>query len=282
MTQISASMIKELRERTGIGMAKCKSALTEANGDLELAIVNLRKAGLASAGKKEGRETKEGVIASCEHSNTVSLVEVNSETDFVAKNSTFQEFVNNIALEVANTKPASLADFLQQKYSKDTSISIDEYRALVIQKVGENINIKRLAFSESTGDNSFGVYNHMAGKIVVLVEISGADDKASLAKDIAMHIAAENPDFLDSNEIPADLIEKEKEIAREQVKGKPENIIDKIIAGKLNAFFDQTCLVKQKFVKDPSLTIAELVTKHGKESQADLTIKRFTRWAVGE
>ncbi len=282
MTEITAQMVKTLRERTGIGMGKCKEALQESGGDIELAIENLRKAGIASAVKKEGREANEGVICTAENGNYIALVEVNAETDFVAKNERFQTFATNLAEEVCNTQPANVADFLAQNYSKDSNLTIDQYRATLVQELGENIQVRRVELFPKKGDASLALYSHMGGKLVTLVEISGSSEEEELAKDIAMHVAAEAPEYLSSNEVPERVIEHEKEIARAQMKDKPANIIEKILVGKLNAYFDQVCLLNQKFVKDPDLTIKALVEKRGKESGKPLTVSQFLRWKVGE
>ena len=276
--KVTAALIKELRNRTGVGMSKCKGALDEANGDIELAITNLRKSGMASAVKKEGRTTKEGVIASAENDSAIVLVEINAETDFVVKNDSFQEFVKNISEEIINTKPKTLEDFLSQKFSKEQDISIDEYRATIVQKIGENIQIKRMELIEKRPNTSLEIYIHMGGKIVSLVEIEGSEDESVLAKDIAMHVAAENPEFLDVEDISTEVKQREEEIAREQVKNKPENIIDKIVEGKLRSFYDQACLTRQKFVKDPDISVAQLIEKQKK----GLKISKFRRWTVGE
>lgn len=280
-TKITPEMVKELRERTGVGMGKCKEALDHSQGDMEKAIDFLRKSGMASAVKKEGRETKEGVIGTFENQDTIALVEVNSETDFVAQNEKFKQFVKDVALEIAETKPASLEAFVAQKYRKDPSITIDQYRSLVIQSLGENIQIKRLQVLPKTVDTSIGLYSHMGGKIVTFVEIEGGSGMETLARDIAMHIAAESPDYLKPEEVPADVRAREADIAKSQVKGKPENIVDKIVEGKLKAFYDQVCLLGQKFVKDNSLTIADLVVKEGKRVGKPLAIRRFLRWRIG-
>lgn len=282
MTQITAEMVKELRARTGVGMGKCKEALEEAKGDMELAIANLRKAGIASAVKKEGRETREGLIGSYEGEQAIALIEVNSETDFVAKNDGFQKFVLELAEEIAKTKPASVDSFLAQHYSKDKSLTIDQHRAVIVQKIGENLKVQRLAMFPKGNDLSIGIYSHMGGKIVTVVEISGASGEETLARDIAMHIAAEAPNYLVPGEIPASVKAQEEDIARTQVKGKPENVIEKIVEGKLNAFYDQVCLTRQKYVKDSNITIAQLVEKRAKEIAKPLVIKRFIRWKVGE
>lgn len=279
---VTPAMIKELRDRTGVGMGKCKEALEHAHGDMELAIANLRKAGIATAVKKEGRATNEGMIGSLDNGKTIAIVEVNAETDFVVKNALFQEFLKNILEEVAETKPATLEAFLQQKYSKDHTLTIDQYRATVVQKIGENIQIRRLKIITKSADKSFGVYNHLGGKILTMVEITGSHDQDALAKDIAMHVAAASPEFLCPEKVPGDIIAQEKEIARGQVKGKPENIMEKIIEGKLNAYYDGVCLVRQKFIKDDSLSIADLVSSRAKETGKPLAVTDFIRWNVGQ
>ena len=279
---VTPSLIKELRERTGVGMGKCKEALEVAHGDIELAIANLRKAGIAGAVKKEGRVTNEGLIGSAQSSHSVAIVEVNAETDFVVKNERFQQFLQNIAEEIAETKPASLEEFLKQKYSKDSHITIDEYRATLVQTIGENIQIKRLHVLPKNSDKTIGIYNYLGGKVITVVEIEGSPSEETLAKDIALHIAAAAPEYLAPEQIPQSILTNEKEIARSQVKGKPEFIADKIVEGKINAFFDQCCLIKQKYIRDDSLTIADLVNNRAKETGRPLSVTNFLRWAVGQ
>lgn len=281
MSQITPDMIKELRERTGVGMGKCKEALEAAGGNMDLAIDNLRKAGMASAVKKEGRETKEGIIKVGENSSSVVLIEINAETDFVVKNDKFQEFATSLLAEVRQGSPVTLQEFLAQKYSKDPAHTIDEYRALTVQSLGENIQIKRVEIFPKHPGMTVGFYSHMGGKLVTLVVIEGSDAESALAKDIAMHIAAESPEYLSSNEVPPRVLEHEKEIAKAQIKDKPANIIDKIVEGKLKAYFDQSCLLNQKFVKDSSLSIQELVDKRAKEVGKPLKLTQFLRWKVG-
>ncbi len=280
-TPVTAAMIKELRDRTGIAMGKCKEALEEAKGDMNLAIENLRKSGMASAVKKEGRSANEGVIASAEKGDTVSIVEINAETDFVARNERFLQFVQEIADEVAATKPASLDAFLAQKFSKDSSLTIDQYRATIVQAIGENIQIRRLVCFKKDAHKSIGVYSHLGGKIVTAVVIGGATGEESLAKEIAMHVAAASPEYLTPEKVPADVLEKEKEIAKAQLQGKPANMLDKIVEGKMKAYYDAVCLSKQKFIRDDSLSIEELVAKRGKEGGKALVLADFVRWAVG-
>lgn len=281
MAQISAQLVKELRDRTGIGMGKCKEALEAAGGDIELAIENLRKAGMASAVKKEGRETKEGTIKTAESKDKIALIEINAETDFVVKNEKFQEFAQKLADEVCTTSPANAADFLAQAYSKDPKHTIDEMRAEIVQSLGENIQVKRLEVFSKKSDASLAIYSHGGGKLVTVVEITGSADEGELAKDIAMHVAAEAPEYLSHEEIPERVIEHEKEIARAQIQNKPANIVDKILEGKLRAYYDQVCLINQRFVKDPDISIEDLVAKKGKEVGKPLKVTYFLRWKVG-
>ncbi len=280
MAQVTPQLVKELRERTGVGMAKCKEALDASGGDINLAIENLRKAGVASAVKKEGRETKEGVIKIADDKEKIALVEVNTETDFVAKNEKFQKFAQDLAETVLKSAPNSIGEFIQQKF--DGKQTVDEYRASIIQSLGENIQIRRVELFPRKANASLAVYSHGGGKLVTLVEISGSSAENELAKEIAMHVAAESPEYLSHEEIPPRVIEHEKEIARAQIQGKPANIVEKILEGKLKAYYDQVCLVNQKFIKDTNITIAELVTKKGKERGKPLKVSYFLRWRVGE
>jgi elongation factor Ts len=280
--EIPAARIKELRDRTGVGMGKCKEALEAAKGDMELAIANLRKAGIASAVKKEGRATNEGMIGIAENGKTIALVEVNAETDFVVKNDRFQQFLRDVADEVVSTTPATVDDLKAQKLQKDKALTIEEYRATVVQTIGENIQIRRLKTLAKAPNKSIGVYSHLGGKLVTVVEITGSAKEEALAKDIAMHVAAAAPEYLSENDVPADVLANEREIAKGQVKGKPDNIVEKIVDGKINAYYDAACLTRQKFIKDDSKTIAEVVSQHGKDKGVPLTVTAFYRWTVGQ
>lgn len=282
MADVTIAMIQEVRERTGVGMNKCKQALVEANGDIDEAISILRKSGMASAVKKQGRQTNEGMIGTAVTNDCVAVVEINSETDFVVQNALFQQYLRDMADEVASTKPATLEAFLQQRYSKDSELSIDEYRATIVQTIGENIQIRRLKVIPKNAHHSAGVYSHLNGKIVVVVEIEGAADQEALAKDIAMHVAAAAPEYLSAEKVPADVIANEQEIAKSQVQGKPANIVDKIVEGKLKAYYDQACLVNQHYIRDDKLTIAELVGQHAKQAGKPLELVSFIRWVVGQ
>jgi elongation factor Ts len=247
-----------------------------------LAIANLRKAGMASAVKKQGRDTKEGMIGTSETKDVVALVEVNAETDFVVKNDRFKTFLADIVHEVANTEPVSLEAFLKQRYSKEHDLTIDEYRGTVVQAIGENIQVRRLKILPKKANQTLAVYSHLGGKIVTIVELSGAADEAELARGIAMHIAAASPEYLDSDQVPANILAHEKEIAKSQIVGKPPHILDKIVEGKLNAFYDATCLLRQKYIRDDTKTIAELVNQRAKETKKPLVVTSFLRWTVGE
>lgn len=279
--KVTAELVKELRERTGVSMGKCKEALDKALGNMNDAIDILRKSGMASAVKKEGRDTNEGLIGAAESKNAVALVEVNAETDFVTQNEKFRQFLRDVSQEAADASVASLEALMERPYSKDTSITLDQYRALVIQSLGENIKVKRLAVLPKSPDLSVGIYSHMGGKIVVVVLLTGGAGHEALARDIAMHSAAESPEYLRPSDVPADIRAKEEEIARGQVVGKPANIVDKIVEGKVKAFCDQVCLVCQKYVKDNTLTIAELLEKESKRLGKQIDIKAFYRWNVG-
>jgi len=280
--EITADQIKELRERTGVAMGKCKEALVLAEGDMEKAIDVLRKAGMASGAKKEGRETKEGLILTAEDKTHLVIAEANAETDFVAQNDRFKHFLHDCVKQALETKPKSLPDFVQQPYFKDKSITIDQYRNLVIQALGENIQLRRLETITKHPNCSYGIYSHMGGKLVVVVEIEGAADQEGIAKEIAMHTAAENPDYLKPEEVPPNVIAREEEIARSQMQGKPANIVDKIIAGKIKAFMDQVCLIQQKYVKDNTVTVQQFLDICSKKIGKPLSIRCFWRWKVGQ
>lgn len=282
---VTAALIKQLRDLTGVGMGKCKEALETSNGDIEVAIANLRKAGIASAAKKEGRATNEGVIAAAQNAQNVAVVEINAETDFVAKNDRFQQFANDVANEIAKMAPSSLEEFLTHTYSKDGhNQTVEQHRAELVQAIGENIQIKRLKVFKKGDNKSLGVYSHLGGKIVTLVEISGSENEEALAKDIAMHVAAASPDYLSPTDIPAEVLASERDIARSQLEqqGKPANIIDKVVENKINDFYSSSCLSQQKFVKNDELSITELVNQRAKATGAPLKLSGFMRWSLGQ
>lgn len=278
---ITPALVKELRDRTGVGMAKCKEALDQAQGNIEEAISLLRKSGMASAVKKEGRLTKEGMVLSHETNDVVAIVEVDAETDFVVQNEKFRDFCKAIAEEVAKTKPASLEALLQQPYSKDPQITVDQLRSLLIQTIGENIVVRRIALLPKKANQSIGIYSHLGGKLLTAVVLEGAGEEA-LARDVGMHVAAAAPEYLSPEAVPAEIIANEKEIAKVQVQGKPEHIMEKILQGKLNAFFDLSCLTRQKYIRDDTCSVEEFVKKQGASRGKTLKIIQFLRWMAGK
>ncbi|HEV2112291.1 MAG TPA: translation elongation factor Ts [Gammaproteobacteria bacterium] len=268
---ISASMVKELRERTGAGMMECKKALTESSGDLDLAVENMRKAGLAKADKKAGRVAAEGRIAVEQASNAVAMVEVNCETDFVANGDEFGGFAAGVAKAVLDSAPASLEALNDAKLGGE---SVDTTRRNLIAKIGENIAVRRMERFETKG-GVLGAYVH-GTYIGVIVELKGGD--AALAKDIAMHVAASRPLCVKPEQVPTELLDKEREIIRAQSadSGKPAAIVDKMVEGRLKKYLAEVTLLGQPFIKDPDLTVEKLLAKSGAEAL------RFVRFEVGE
>jgi len=281
MTTVTPSLVKELRERTGVGMAKCKEALEQSQGDIEEAVAFLRKAGAASAVKKAGRATTEGIVVTAETETVVAVAEIDAETDFVVKNALFQEFAQNIAKEVALSSPESVELFVQQPYSQDPELTIDQYRAVLVQTIGENIVIRRVQVFQKDAQHSIGVYIHLGGKLGTVVLLQGAGEE-SVARDIAMHVAAAAPEYVSPDHVPQELITQEREIARGQVAGKPEHIIDKIVDGKLQSFFEGCCLTMQKYVRDTSLSVDEYLQKQAAVSGKELKVVQFIRWMAGK
>ena len=272
---ISAAMVKELRERTGSGMMECKKALVEASGDLEAAIEIMRKAGLAKADKKSSRTAAEGCV--CVKLSTdakrAAMLELNCETDFVAKNEDFIAYANAVTETILADHPASLEQLLSTPLA-EAGISIDERRKELVAKLGENINVRRFQCFESA-DGVNASYLH-GSRIGVLVEISGNDQE--LGKDIAMHVAASKPICVDEAEVPAETVAKEKEIfaAQAEGSGKPANIIEKMVEGRIKKFLAEVTLVGQPFVKDPDQTVADLLKAKAAK------VVRFSRFEVGE
>ncbi len=280
---VDAEMIKSLRDRTGVSIGKCKEALEQSGNDMNLAIEWLRKAGIASAVKKESRDTKEGAIVARTSQDAVVLVEANAETDFVVQNERFKEFVEELTDGLLKKGDCSLDQLMNSPSLRDASLTFDQVRALVMQSLGENIRVRRIAYLPKKVGRSIALYSHMGGKILSVVEIDGAEGlEETLGRDIAMHVAAEAPEYLKPEDVPADLIEKEKEIAASQLKGKPANVIDKILEGKVRAFCEGLCLVCQKYVRDPSLSITDLLQQEGKKLGKQLTLVSFLRWQIGQ
>ncbi|MGJ0429400.1 translation elongation factor Ts [Methylobacter sp.] len=271
---ITAAMVKELRERTGSGMMECKKALTEANGDMELAIENMRKSGLAKADKKSGRTAAEGVIGIkvSDDAKIAVMVDVNCETDFVAKGEDFVNFVNNVTAALL-TSDVETDEQLQSMKLADGSV-VDDVRRSLIAKLGENITIRRFV-KYHTEQGGTASYLH-GSKIGVIVELAKPDSE--LGKDIAMHIAASKPECVSEDQVPAELIEKEKEIFSAQAaeSGKPAEIIEKMIGGRISKFLAEITLLGQPFVKDDKTTVGKLVASKGN------SVIRFARFEVGE
>lgn len=292
MAAITAQLIKTLRDKTNAGMMDCKAALTESGGDLEEAEIILRKKGITGADKKAGRATSEGVISSRidADAKTGVLVQVSCETDFVAKNENFQSFVDGLVNHVAEGEAAgSVDELLAQKYVGDDSMTVEEVVKSKIGELGENMALSRFERFELDGEGVIASYIHPPGKVGVLLEAgcTKADTASNekfreVVKDIALHIAAAQPLCVSRDEVPADKVESEKEIYREQVKGKPENIIDKIVEGKLDKYYASMALLEQGFIKDPDKSVNDLLAAAGKEVGDELSVRRFARFAIGE
>ena len=272
---ISAAQVKELRERTGAGMMDCKKMLTETNGDMDAAIDLMRKSGAAKADKKAGRTAAEGrvVIVLSDDKKEGAMVEVNSETDFVAKDDNFASFAQAVAAQTLADKPADVAAL--SELPLDSGESVGEARANLVAKIGENIQVRRFELLSAADDSEICYYQH-GEKIGVAVILKGGDD--ALGKDIAMHIAASRPICVSENEVPAEVLEKEKEIliAQAQDSGKPMEIIEKMIQGRLRKYLAEVTLLGQSFVKNPDQTVADLLKDAGAE------VTSFIRYEVGE
>lgn len=275
--EISAAMVKVLRDETNVGMMECKKALVEAGGDKDKAVKLLRERGLAIAGKKASRIAKEGNISAeiFNGGKTGVMIEVNCETDFVTRNDSFKDLVVQL-LAIAKGITGSLAET-----AKDLVIA-------KIASIGENIIVRRNVRYDAQGEGLIANYIHLGGKVGVLVEIGcGKAETAAnatfkeMVKDITLHIAACNPAYLVRKDVPETVLAAEKDIYAKQVTGKPANIVEKIVVGKLEKFYSQTCLVEQAFVKDPDLSVTELLAAKGKELGDELAIRRFTRFQVG-
>jgi len=272
---ITAALVKELRERTGAGMMECKKALVETDGDIELAIENMRKSGQAKAAKKAGRIAAEGVIViqASDDGKKVAMAEVNCETDFVAKDENFLSFANAVAERVLNSDVADVEELNALPLHEGEDTTVEEARQALVSKIGENMNVRRFIRLES--DGQIASYRHGV-RIGVLVDLSGGDDE--LGKDLAMHVAASNPVCVEEKDVPQDLLAKEKEIIEAQAKesGKPDNIIEKMVEGRIRKYLAEITLTGQAFVKDPDTTVGKLL------DSTDATVNRFVRFEVGE
>jgi len=271
--QITAAMVKELRERTGSGMMECKKALQEVDGDMETAIENMRKSGLAKADKKAGRTAAEGLVsvALSDDKKEAAIVEVNCETDFVSGGDEFKAFTTEIAQTILANSPADIAALNEMTLANGKTVEVT--RQDMVAKIGENIQVRR--FERKSTDGAFGSYNHGI-RMGVLVELSKDDQE--LIKDIAMHIAASNPTCVNEAEVPEEMLAKEKDILVAQAKesGKPDDIIEKMIGGRIRKYLAEITLVGQPFVKDPDQTVEKLL------KSKDAEVKSFIRFEVGE
>ncbi|HLR92616.1 MAG TPA: translation elongation factor Ts [Atopostipes sp.] len=274
MAEIKAAQVKELRDRTGVGMMDAKKALVSTDGDMEKAIDVLREKGVAKAAKKADRVSAEGLTYIHVEGNTAAVVEVNSETDYVAKNEQFQTLVKDIAEAVAKNKPASVEEAQDLELSNGEKVS--DAITSAITTIGENINLRRFEIVEKEESETFGAYEHMGGSISVLTLIEGGDEE--VARNVAMHVAALNPEYLRRDDVPQETRDHELNILSEQAKneGKPEHIVEKMVEGRLNKWLGEISLVDQPYVKDGDKTVQEYLEDN------NASIKSFTRLEVGE
>ena len=309
MAEISAQLVKQLRERTGAGMMECKKALQETNGDVPEAEVVLRKRGIAGASKKESRSTKQGLISSfiSGDSKLGVLVEVNCESDFVARTEDFQSLTADIAAHIAETKPkfvrveevteAERANFkahealYEQKFSKDANNTVADIVKEKIAKLGENINVSRFLLYELQGSGAVGSYIHTGSQIGVLLEVDTKSDESlekaefkTLLRDLAMQVAAANPRFVSKTNVPENLLEAERSIQRERAlnEGKPEKMVDKIAEGRMSKYYEEVCLLEQPFIRENTITVNELIRTAASKMNETITVSRFIRYKVGD
>ncbi len=277
MADITAQMVKDLRDRTGAGMGDCKKALVETDGNMDNAVDFLRKKGLASAGKKKDRDANEGLVAYCEinDSATTAFVEMYCETDFVAKTDKFTGLLSRFCLQAASKNPDSIESFLSSPSLDDASLTVQQKTDELISILGENIGIARIAVINRGPNESVGVYSHNNGQIVAAVHLTGSADKAQLARNLAQHIVAFAPSYLSSAEVPADIKMRELDIAAEKNAGKPAQVLEKIAAGALAKYYAENCLLDQKYLHDDSKSVAQIL------EQEKASIKQHIYWKVG-
>jgi elongation factor Ts len=271
---ITAQMVKELREKTGAGMMDCKKALTETNGDMEKAIDFLREKGIASAAKKGDRIAAEGLTYVVTEGNDAVILEVNSETDFVAKNDAFQSLVKELAAHLLANRPATVEEASAQTIN---GVTVADYINAAIAKIGEKLTLRRFTVVSKTDNDAFGAYLHMGGRISVLTVLEGTTD-ADAAKDVSMHIAALRPKYVTRDQVSQEEVEREREVLTQQAlnEGKPENIVAKMVEGRLGKYFEDVCLLDQTFVKNPDQKVRQFVESKG------ATVREFVRYEVGE
>lgn len=273
--KITAQMVKELREKTGTGMMDCKKALTETNGDMEAAIDFLREKGLSSSAKKADRIAADGITSIYVDGNEAIILEVNAETDFVAKNEGFQTLVSDLAVHLLATKPATVEEAVAS--TLPNGLTVADHISNTVAKIGEKITLRRYEIRTKTDNDAFGPYLHMGGRISVLTIVEGSTD-SDAAKDVAMHIAALNPKYVSRDQVSAEEVEHERKILTEQAlnEGKPENIVAKMVEGRIGKYFEDICVLDQAFVKNSDQKVGDFVKSTGG------TLKEFIRYAVGE
>lgn len=275
MAAITAQMVKELREKTGVGMMDCKKALQQTDGDMEKAIDFLREKGMASASKKADRIAAEGLTSVVVDGNDAVILEVNAETDFVAKNEAFQTLVTELAQHLLSKKPVNVEEALAS--TMDNGSTVQDHISAAIAKIGEKMTLRRFEVKTKTDNDAFGAYLHMGGRISVLSVLEGTTDE-SVAKDVSMHIAALNPKYVSRDQVSQEEVEHEREVLKQQAlnEGKPENIVVKMVEGRLGKYFEEICLLDQSFVKDPDQKVRKFVESKG------ATVREFVRYEVGE
>ena len=290
---ITAAMVKELREMTGAGMMDCKKALTEADGNMEKAVEILREKGLAASAKKAGRIASEGMVEIflSEDNKVGAIVEVNSETDFVAKNQVFRDYVAAVAKQASETTAADIDAFFDEKWALDSQFTVREALSQQVAVIGENLNIRRFEKYERTQAGKLVSYIHGGGRIGVMIELAcenEAEELVELGKNIAMQVAALNPKFIRESDVPAEFIAKETEILTVQAKNdpknakKPDNIIAKMIEGRLKKELKEFCLIEQPYVKDTDMTVKQYIESVAKVVGAPIEISRIVRFETGE
>lgn len=289
---ISADMIKTLRQSSGAGIMECKEALKETDGDMDAALEFLRKKGSSKAAKKADRSTKEGAVGGVADGSVGAIVEVKCETDFVARNDKFQELTKSLAGHVAKSPEAADDEaFLAQAWADDPSKTVNDVITASIHELGENIVVGRREKVTLDGDGGFGLYIHGVGGLGALVEVAcgsaevaGTEKFSELCRDLAMHVVASHPLSVSVNDLPQEVVAKEREIFEAQTResGKPENIIPKIVEGRLKKYYTEACLLEQPFVKDPDRSVKKLLEDAGKEIGSTVEVKRFVRYQLGE
>ena len=289
---ITANDIKVLRDKTGVGMMECKKALTEANGDIEQAIVLLRERGIAAAAKKASRIAAEGMVYPfyCDQCGTAGIVEVNTETDFAAKNEKFADFVKNLAALIAKEAPADVEALLKLTYPGD-GLTVEQELNNMILTIGEKINIRRFVRYAADANSVYAIYNHhMAGKVAVVTKLHvsenlvGNDAVQAFGKDVCMGVAANRPEFVTSADVPAERLESEREILKAQVmnEGKPAAVADKIVNGRLGKFYEEVCLVDQPYIRDMKISVKTQAAELSKQLGGTVEVVAFTRYECGE